>query len=397
MISKTLNPAKMRFNYQNHREEYLAELQESLAAGHLRPEDFSLRDCFINLIEGGQELYNMIQNGKRGGARIRDVLEAAGESINSGDFASITGQFVFNKTKEGYNYPQAIWPSLVEPYSTEFLDGERIPGVGEFGYSSIEVVGEGERFPEIGLNEEYTDTVPLQKRGFIASITREMIIKDRTGLLLMRAANGGKWMSIQKDIRCIQLATGTGAAANNYNRNGLYTDTFANSGGYINQANVALVNWQSVQTLELLFAAITDPNTGAPIVVETNTLLLPLSLRRSAEFIRHATQVGMVDNSPSSNTTRAYGENPLKKGFYGQAGYEILSNAFVSNVTGSNTAWFLGDFKKALIYKEAWGMEETQAAPQSAEEFHRDIAQQWKISEMGNGQVLEPRYMARAN
>ncbi len=239
--------------------------------------------------------------------------------------------------------------------------------------------------------------MPLQKRGFICSITKEMIIKDRTGLLLMRAANGGKWMGIQKDIRCIQLATGTGTAANNYNRNGIATNTYLSSGAYINQANVALVNWQSVQTLELLFAAITDPNTGAPIVLEATQLLLPLALRRTAEFIRHATQVAQVDNTASANTTRAYGANPLDKGFYGQGGYEMLSNAFVSNVTGSNTAWFLGDFKRALTYKEAWGMEETQAAPQSSEEFHRDIAQQWKISECGNGQVMEPRYISRAN
>jgi len=393
----TLKLDKLKHAYQNHREDLLRDLREGLETGALRPEDFSVRDCFIGLIEDGEEIYRMIGYGKSGRSSFRDIFEAAGDSINSGDFASITGQFVFNKVKEGYNYPQALWPKLVSPYQTEFLDGERIPGVGEFGYSAIEVVGEGERFPEIGLNEEYTDTVPLQKRGFIASITKEMVIKDRTGLLLMRAGNGGKWMGIQKDIRCLQLATGTGAAANNYNRNGISTNTYLSAGAYVNQANVALVNWQSVQTLELLFAAITDPNTGAPIVLEATTLLLPLSLRRTAEFIRFATQVAQVDNSASSNTVRAYGANPLDKGFYGQGGYDLLSSNFVSLVTGSNTAWFLGDFQRGLLYKEAWGMEETQAAPQSYEEFHRDIVQQWKISECGNGQVLEPRYMARAN
>lgn len=396
-MPKTLNPDKMRYHYQNHREEFLADLREGLEAGHYKPEDFSIRDCFENLIEGGSELLRMISYGKRGGSRLQDVLEASGGSINSGDFASITGQFVFNKVKEGYQYPQALWPSLVEPYSTEFLDGERIPGVGEFGYSTIEVVGEGEKFPEIGLNEEYTDTVPLQKRGFICSITREMIIKDRTGLVLRRAASGGKWMGIQKDIRCIQAATGTGTPANNYNRNGTSTNTFLNAGAYINQANVALVNWQSVQTLELLLAGMTDPNTGAPIVVEAYQLLIPLSLKRTAEFLRHATQVGLVDNTGSSNTTRTYGENPLNKGLYGGAGLELLSNALVSNVTGSNSAWVLGNFKQAILYKEAWGMEETQAAPNSPEDFYRDVVQAWKVSECGNAQVIEPRYMARAN
>ncbi len=330
-----INPDKMRYHYQNHREDYLNDLREGIERGYYNPHtDFSIRDCFENLIENGAELLRAIERRKSGGGSLRTIMEAAGGSINSGDFASITGQFVFNTTLEAYNYPQALWPKLTEPYQTEFLDGERIPGVGELGYNTIEVVGEGERFPEIGLNEEYLDTVPLQKRGFIVSITKEMIIKDRTGLVLMRAADGGKWMGIQKDIRCIQCATGTGAAANNYNRNGVYTDTFLTSGAYINKANVALVNWQSVQTLELLFAAITDPNTGAPVVLEARQMLLPLALMRTAEFVRHATSVGLVDNTASSNTTRAYGAHPLDKGFYGQAGYEILSNAFVSLVTG---------------------------------------------------------------
>lgn len=397
MSRNTLNPDTMRANYEHHPREYMAELRESLDAGHLKPENFSVRDCFRNLIPGGRELYDLISYRKSGGASLRDLREAAGDSINSGDFASITGAFIFNKTKEGYRYPDALWPVLVDSYQTNFLDGERIPGVGEFGYSSIEVIGEGEEFPMIGLNEEFTDRVPLQKRGFIAAITKEMILKDNTGLLLKTAANGGKWLGINKDIRCLQLATGTGVAANNYNRNGIYTNTYLGSGAYINQANVSLVNWKSVETLELLFASMTDPNTGAPIIVEAKQLLVPLSLLRTSEFIRHATSIGLVDNTVAAGTVRQYGENPLNKGFWGTAGYQIISNSFVSNVTGSLTAWFLGDFKRALMYAEAWGIEEEQAAPQSPEAWHRDIAAAFKVSEMGNGQVMEPRCAARAN
>lgn len=396
MVASKFNAAKLKHEYQNHPRECIADLREGLDSGVYKPENFSIRDCFIALIEGGQELYDLISYRKSGGQHLRALLEAAGDVINSGDFASITGAFIFNKTKEAYQYPSALWPQLVQPYQTNFIDGERIPGVGEFG-NAIEVVGEGEEFPMLGLNEEWTDRVPLQKRGFIAAVTKEMILKDNTGLLLQRAAQGGKWLGINKDIRCIQLATGTGTAANNYNRNGQATNTYLNTGGYINQANVALTNWQSVQTLELLLAGNTDPNTGVPIVVEAKQLLMPLALLRTAEFIRHALSIGLVDNTAGPGTVRQYGDNPLNKGFFGGGGYTILSNSFVSNVTGSQNAWFLGDFMRGLMYAEAWGIEEEQNAPMSAENFHRDISLAFKVSEMGNGQVLEPRVLARAN
>lgn len=396
----TLKYRQLKHDYENHPEGVMADLMEGLEDGTYKPEDFSIRDCFRALIPGGDELFDLIQYRKSGNFAVREVMEAAGGSINSGDFARITGQFVYNKMLEGYNYPQALWPMLTEPYKTEFLDGERMPGVGEFGYTGVEVIGEGERFPELGLNEEFVDTPPLQKRGFVASVTREMLIKDRTGLLLMRASGGGKWLAIQKDIRCLKAATGY---TNNYIRNGVASNTFLTSGAYINKTSVPLTNWQSVQTAELLFGAITDPNTGAPVVLEATQLLVPLALKRTANFLMQAGSVAQVDNTASANTTRTYGENPLDKGFYGQARPDVLWNAFVGHTAvtggGSNntTAWFLGDFKKAILYKEAWGIETTQAPPQAPEEFHRDIMQQWKFSECGVASIIQPRYLVQGN
>ncbi len=245
---------------------FLADLQEGLEAGAegrtggLRPTDFSIRDCFRALINRGEEIYNAMMFRKSGGMRFADVREAAGDAINTGDFANITGQFIYNRMLEGYNYPQALWPQLCETYKTTLLQGERIPGVGEFGLG-VEVVGEGERFPLMGPNEEWIDTPALNKRGFIAEITREMIMQDQTSLVLKRAADGGKWLSINKDIRVIMAATGY---LNNYSRNGIASNTYATSGSYINKTAVPLVNWQSVQTVELLFANIVDPSTGTP-------------------------------------------------------------------------------------------------------------------------------------
>jgi len=393
-----INAKKLKYSYEHHPQETVTELMELLDSGDLKPDDFSIRDLFESTIENGTELLNSISYRKSGGMRMRDLqlLEATG-AVNSGDFANITGQIIYNKVREGYQYPTALWPELCDTMQTDFLDGERIPGIGEIGHQSIEVIGEGEEFPLFGINEEYTDTVPLQKRGFRISLTREIIIKDRTGLLLQRAGGGGKWLGINKDIRVIDAAVGN---TNNYNRNGVATATYLTSGAYINwNNNLTLANWQSIQTLELLFVSITDPNTGAPIILEATQLLVPLALKRIAELLLGAPDVAMVDNQANPNTIRTFADNPMRRGFWGQSPYKVLSNSFVQQriATNSNTAWFLGDFKKAFLYKEAWSMETLEAAPNNYQQFERDIWQQWKCSEMGNIQVYEPRYACRGN
>lgn len=382
------------------RADLIEDLLEGLEDGTYKPSDFSIRDMFRALIPGGPELCEMMSFRKSGGRSIRDVREAAGDAINTGDFASITGQFLFTRMLDGYNYPQALWPSLVETFDTQLLNGQRLPGVGGFGYTNVEVVGQGEEFPKMGLNEEFVDTVPLQKRGFIAEVTREAVIADLTGLLLKQAGDGGRWLSIQKDIRCIAAATGY---ANNYTRNGVSTGTFLLAGSYINQTSVPLVNWQSVQTAELLLAGITDPNTGAPVVLEATQLLVPLALKRTSNFLMQAGSVAQVDNTPTANTTRSYGDNPMAQGYWGQKRADVLCNSFVGNkaVTGgaSNnvTAWYLGDFKKAILYMQAWGVEVTQAAPNSPQSFYRDVVMGWKFAECGVAQIQQPRYMIKGN
>jgi hypothetical protein len=397
-VGKAINAHTLKRNYEAHPKETVTELVELLNTGDLKPHDFSIRDLFESCIENGRELLQALSYRKGGGMTLKElsVLEATG-AVSSGDFANITGQIIYNKVREGYNYPGAIWPDLCDTMQTDFLDGERIPGIGEIGHQAIEVVGEGEEFPLLGLNEEYTDTVPLQKRGFRIALTREIIIKDRTGLLLQRAGNGGKWLGINKDIRVIDAAVGN---TNNYNRNGVATNTYLTSGSYINQNNnLPLQNWQSIQALELLFAGITDPNTGAPIIIEAMTMLVPLALRRLADYLLQSGEVALVDNQTNPNTIRTFGDNPMRRGFWGQAPYKVISNSFVQQriATNPTTAWFLGDFKRALLYKEAWSMETTEAAPNNYLQFERDIWQQWKVSECGAIQVYEPRFITRGN
>ena len=101
-----------------------ANLQESLDKGDLKPEHFSVQDLFVSLHESGEELLREIGMRRSGG---RNLLEAA-QGVDTAAFTGIIGQIVFNKIKEAYQDPEFLWPDLVETMTTQFLDGERIPG-----------------------------------------------------------------------------------------------------------------------------------------------------------------------------------------------------------------------------------------------------------------------------
>ena len=65
--------------------------------------------------------------------RGQRALQEAAQAVSTGDFSNITGQIIYNKVRDSYIDPDLLWPQLCTTQSTEFLNGERIPGVGRIG------------------------------------------------------------------------------------------------------------------------------------------------------------------------------------------------------------------------------------------------------------------------
>lgn len=397
-MGRPFNPDKIRRFYMNEktRKDLLRDLQESIESKAIDYRDLSIRDLFESVVPAGPELLRAMSYRKSGGRTVRDILEAGGgEAVNTGDFANITGQIVYNKIRDAYQFPDALWPELCETMRSDFLYGERIPGIGGIGASAIEVVGEGEEFPLLGVNEEYVDAPAMNKRGFIVAVTREMIIMDRTGLLLERCGAGGTFVGINKEYRVLGVATGQ---VNNYNRNGVASNTYLTSGAYINRlSSNPLTDWTSIEAQELLFDGITDPNTGLPIILPAAQLLVPNALKRTANRIMMASEVAHVDNQPNARTVRQMYPNPMEQGFYGNPKYKVLANAYVKAVSGSATQWYFGNFKKAILYREAWAQETLQAMDNNEQQFTRDIWLRFKVSECGSAFSYEPRHISLGN
>ena len=314
------------------------------------------------------------------------LLEAT-TAVDTSAFTNITGQILFNKVRQGFDDPSFINGELLETIPTTFLNGEKIPGIGGIG-DKTQIVGETQAYPNVGLNEEFVETVPLTKHGAILPISREAIISDRTGLLLSRAAELGRFAGVAKEKECLKVVLGI---TNNYKRNKVSTNTYLTSGAYVNSSSNSLSGgneWKAIEAAELLFDGITDPNTGEPILIKADTIIVPTALVRTLNRILTASEVMHVDNQVAAVTVRTTSPNP-----YGGSAYKVVSNQYVKSISGSASKWYIGQPKKAFAWMQAWDIETTQAADNNSAKFERDIEIQHKVSYMGAAQVLEPRYM----
>jgi len=362
-------------------------LVRGLDQGFFKPDDFSVKELFEALHDDGGELLRNIGRGKSGGMNL---LEAA-NAVDTSAFTGIIGQIVFNRVKEAYSDPEFLWPQLCETMTSTFAAGERIPGIGRIG-DKAEIVNEGEAYPTVGLNEEFIDTPPTRKRGMIVPVSREIIIEDRTGMLLKAAGETGHWLGLNKEKRVIDVAIG---AVNNYKRNLTATNTYLTSGAYINsQTGNALDGsgneWRALEKADLLFDAILDPNTGEPIIISPDVLLVPTALKRTAERIINATGIQTVDMRVNAATIRTESGNP-----YGGKGLKVLSSPYIKVRSTSATRWWYGVPKKAFLYISIWDIETLQAASNSEQEFTMDIWLRYKCSEKGVAAVQEPRFMTQ--
>jgi hypothetical protein len=370
-------------------EKTVKHLQEALTEGHLKPEDFSIRELAEATLSG-ERVRRM--NPREGGVA---VLEAEG-GVDATAFSNIAGQVIRSKILEAYQQEAFVVSKLVSTVPTR-LDGERIPGVGRIGDQAAEVLP-GMPFPNLGFGEDYIDTPQTAKHGFIVPVTKEAVFFDRTHLILQRAAEVGEALGLNKEKRLIDLVVG---ATNNYKWKGVSYNTFsatgtgaAPDGSWINQTDQELCDWTDVDAAEQLFADILDPNTGEPVLIQATTVLVMPAYRHAAHRVFNADEITYATGGQNIATTAA---NPLGK--YRVAESRLAYRRIVAAGQTASAAkkwWFIGDFQKAFAYMENWPITVAQSPVGSEAEFSQDIVIRFKASERGAAAVINPRYVVKS-
>jgi hypothetical protein len=368
------------------RSECVRHLTEALGQGHLKPEDFSIREL-AEVTVGPERLRQM--DPRYGGV---ELLEA-GEAVDVTAFANITGQVIRSKVLEGYTQEAFAVSKLVDTIPTR-LDGERIPGIGRVR-DEIAEVRPGMPYPSLGFAEDYIETPQTTKRGFIVPVTKEAIFFDRTHLILQRAAEVGEILGLNKEKRLIDLLIGV---TNNYKWKDTSYNTYytaAEAGPWANVIDEELVDWTDVDAAEQLLAEILDPNTGEPVLVSATTVLVMPAYRHAAHRVFNAAEITYTATGAETATTAA---NPL--GNYrvveSRLAYRLITASGVAAASAKKW-WFIGDFKKAFAYMENWPITIAQSPPNSEAEFNQDIVLRFKASERGAAAVINPRYVVKSS
>jgi len=370
-------------------EKTVRHLDEALRQGHLKAEDFSLREL-AEVALGPARVRQM--DPRSGGVGL---LESA-EGVDVTAFSNITGQIIQSKIMEAYAQEAFVVSKLVDTVPTR-LDGERIPGIGRIS-DEVAEVRPGMPYPNLGFAEDYIETPQTTKRGFIVPVTKEAIFFDRTHLILQRAAEVGEVLGLNKEKRLIDVLIG---ATNNYKWKGTSYNTYsaagtgvAPDGDWVNQITEELVDWTDVDAAEQLFADILDPNTDEPVLVQATTVLVMPAYRHAAHRVFNAAEITYTAASAATATTAA---NPL--GNYRVVESRLAYRRIIASGEAAADAkkwWFIGDFKKSFAYMENWPITVTQSPPNSEAEFNQDIVLRFKASERGAAAVVNPRYIVKS-
>jgi len=385
----TIRYRELRRRYQlDGPEKTVQHLREALAEGKLRPDDFSLRDLAEGLVPDGSEWVRMMDPRNPGGVHLLE----AGEAVDVTAFLNVTGQVIYSKILEAYTQEAFVVSKLVDTIPTR-LDGEKIPGVGRLKDEAAEV-RPGMPYPHVGFGEDYIETPSTTKHGLIVAVTREAIFFDRTNLVLSRAAEVGEVLGVNKEKRLVDLVIG---ATNNYKWKGTNYNTYyasGDAGPWVNAlAGNELVDWTDIDAAEQLFAEILDPNTGEPVLVEPNTILVMPAYRHAAARVVNAAS---IEYAASARPTTTHAPNPLSR--YRVHDSRLVYRRILAAGVAAEAAkkwWFLGDFRKAFAYMENWPITVTQSPPGSEADFNQDIVVRFKASERGAAAVINPRYVVK--
>jgi hypothetical protein len=326
--------------------------------------------------------------------RGANVLEA-GDAVDSTAFSNITNVLISTTMMDAYQAP-AFWASAaVRTIPTRF-NGEKIAGIEQMG-DKAQVVNEGMPYPNFGFGEDYIETPTTTKRGFIVPVTKEAIFFDQTNLIATRAGEVGEWMGVEKEKRVLDMVLGcasTFATGGKYKWKGTEYDVYQST-QWDNTATNTLTDYTDIDEVELLFAAMTDPATGEPIIINPAgmTLVVMPDNRHKARSIMNATE---IKHGADTGAVQTISGNTLNR--YTLQDATELAKARLTAAGKTNPAkyWYLGDFGKAFAYMENWPLTVVQAPANNEAEFTQDIVMRFKASERGVCAVMNPRFVVQS-
>lgn len=375
----------------------------------------SLRECAQRFMgDDWQNKLNEWTARNNGPADSAFHLREAVEGVDASAFAAITGQLLVDMTGDGYKQAASITDELftTAPITNGNFGEQLVPYLSDIEQPPSNVQ-QAMPYPHVTFKGQYYALPGPTKYGAILNVTMEMIATDLTGQVGDVANKHGRRAKLDEEYRKLYVLLGL---TNNYKFNGTTYNTYLTSGLYTNSlTNFSLADYNSVNTLDQLFAGMVDPVTGIPIDIEPSRLqmiVMPAAVMNARRII-NATTV-RVGNTAVTAGIQTEGTNPITSAFdintskhlraiarsaVPFAGLKFSTAAGLDVFTNAARAESLvmyGDFKSTFLWREVYPLKITQAPPQHYADFEQDIPLRVKTSGFGVACVKDPRYVIRA-
>ncbi len=383
-------------------------LQESFDAKEISPDDFSIRDMYKNMVDGGSEQIDNWEHARRRGGHVTEAVHA----VDTGAMANITGQLFFNAIQDAMEMDNFIGDQLVSPFPSNLLGEEKVPGISVVADEFAGNVTEGEPYPSIGVSENFISIPAAEKKGGIIGVTREAVLADHTGILIERMRTLGSGLGLRREKSIIDVVIG---AVNPYSYKGEARLTYGDGAtagqalGFINEATPALVNYTDVQAVAEVYYAILEADTNEPLSHAPDTLICTGNLSWTAKAVFRDTTVELVDRAAAAAQVGSIGANRIPDKFQviivtneWVTQRILLANGGPGGITAAdrpaaNAHWWIGNPKKAFVWKVIWPLIVEEEPTNAVVQFEQDIVLRFKASYKGVAGVREPRYMIRVD
>jgi hypothetical protein len=292
----------------------------------------------------------------------------------------------------GFNYMTEEANMLVYEDNSDRPDYDFIAGLTAGQRASK--VGERMPFPQATVREKLA-RIELGKYGEIIELSKELVIGDRTGMVVKAAADLGKKLGLIKSRLIFQTAvdavrtdmeeaTSTALFFDGSART-VYASTHITVDGQVN-ANSATnaLETPALDTAYTYFANIKD-EAGDIITSFPTVLMVVPGLRQTAWNLTTS-----ATNPDTTNRANNFYSANSGVGFVPK----VISTPYIGTGT---TAWYLGAFAEEMVWLWGWRPQTLSQGADSNVAFERDIVQRYRHDFKGGVGRLDYRKSYKGN
>lgn len=359
--------------------------------GDLKLENFRMRRTFERLV-GDPEMLNQ-PGAVHGGGLFAEAGNLIG--VGTSAFIKVTSELIGNKVIEAYTLVTGVADQLVTNLPTKFRSNN-YPGFD--AVQELQIVNEGNPYPQLGLQEKFVGSPETHKRGGIVSLTREAVFHDQTDMIILRANQVGeiaRYTMEKTKLDAIQDVDHLGTAEQVFLPNGA-AEALYRTGGTTNAPTVNLVasnalsDYTDIDAVVQTFIGMTDSESRRIPVPSPLSLLVPEALMDKASIIMNPISIHLNNDGGSTFGTQVGQGGGLHAVRSIQA---VLASVHLD--ARSTSTWYLGNFGRQFFWREHWPM---MVEPGTAlDDFWlKDIGFAVKVGYYGGMLCLDDKYVIQS-